>query len=132
MVALKTFRQSVQDELDDAFPFPFIAGPWEGPSPDRDFGCVWSRGKREADPVTDEEVFLGVRVFKQWKQVEESNDVPNADELEDFADLVQTTMAQVLTTMGVWFLRVTELEILWEQSGVEATIVGRQLNAGGY
>jgi hypothetical protein len=128
-LTLTSFRQAVQDALSDAFPFPFVAGQFEGPSADRDAGCVWARGKREfADNILVEELFLGARVFKQWKQPEGTNDLPNADDLEALLEQVQTTLRPLATTLGPWMFRVTELEILWEQSAVEATLLGMQAN----
>lgn len=132
MATLTAIRTAVVTALEGAFGFDFVAGRYDGPSEDRDIGCVWIEGKREADPVTDEEIFIGVRVFKQWAAPSGASDLPAAQSLEEFCDLVQDTIGPLTGSMGMWMARVAELEILWEQSGVEVTIVGRQLNRGGY
>lgn len=131
-MTLTSFRQDMQDALQDAFGFRFVAGMFEGPSAERDAGCVWARGKREwSENVQVEELFLGVRVFKQWKQTEGTTDLPNADDLEGLLEQVQSTLLPLRTTLGPWMFRVTELEILWEQSAVEATLLGYQTNVAG-
>lgn len=128
MTTLVEFRRNVQQELATDLDIRFVAGYYDGPSEEQDLGCVFVRGKREvAEDVNQEELHLGVRVFRQWKQTEGyTEDLSNR--LEELAEGIQSSLADKVTVLGPWFFRVTELEILWEQAAVEATVVGWQQN----
>lgn len=130
MASLTAFRQGLQDALQTSFGFRFVAGDFPGPSTERDLGCVWVRGKSEwADDVNVEEIHMGVRVFKRWEQPEGTT-LPNEDDLERLLELVQTTLKPLNTTLGPWFFRTTDLQIVRDQSAVETTLVAWQSNLG--
>lgn len=132
MSSLTEFRQAIQDALQAAYKFTFVAGDLPGPAPESDAGCVWARGKREfGDDVMVEEVLLGVRVFAQWKQRGGVTSGPNEEELEKALETLQTTLRAIRTTAGPWMFRVTEVEIDRSQSAVEATLLAYQANLAG-
>jgi hypothetical protein len=134
VTALTTFRAAVQSGLQTALGIRFYAGIHEGPIEDRDLGCCWAAGKREyAQDVNLEEVFVTVRVFKQFKAKQgftEYDEVP----LENLIDALQDALKPLQTTLGPWMFRVIEITRLEGQYGVEAQLVALQPNrfaAGG-
>ena len=128
MVALTGYRQGLQDTLASLLaPIEFFAGRIDTPQENRDVGCVYVTGKREGADVATEEIELVVRVFKQWK-LEQGYTQPQVAALESLVEEVQVALRDVQTTMGPWMFRVVQVEVLYELSAVEATVLATQAN----
>lgn len=130
-MSLTSFRQAVQQQLAVALGIEVLSGKIDQALPDRDVGCVWVAGVREyGSNVNVEEVIGKVRVFKQWEQTQayQQGDI---DELEALVETVQSALKAIGTAGPLWYFRVTEVELLIEEHGIEATLVGYEQNIAG-
>lgn len=121
-MSLTSFRQAVQDELQKDLGITFVAGMLTAAANDRTIGCVWAAGIREGSDINTEEIVLHARVFTQFEATQgyKQGDI---DQLEQLAEQLQTALRDKQATLGPWFFRVTEVELLIEEHGVQATIV---------
>lgn len=122
-MSLTSFRQAVQDKLQDAMGITFVAGMLTAADSNRDIGCVWIAGIRERSDVQTEEIVARARVFTQFEATQgyRQGDI---DQLETLAEQFQTALKTIQLTAGPWMFRVTEVQLLIDEHGVEATMVG--------
>jgi len=124
MGQLTDFRVALQNSLSTAMGIEFRSGMIEGPVEDRTVGCVWTAGVREWDQdVNLEQVFVMVRIFKQWRQQQGFANT-QVSELETLVESLQDTLKPLQAQFqGMWQFRLQEIEIDLETSGLEATLV---------
>lgn len=128
-VTLSQFRQNVQDELQTDLGIPFVGGKIEGPVGNSDLGCCWAAGKREVpEHVDDEQLELRVRVFVRYEQPIDPEVPIDTSPLEQLADRIQLSLKDKQTSLGVWFLRVTDVEIDPDRQALEVGVYGLQRN----
>jgi hypothetical protein len=128
MASLTDFRTNVQSTLALALGITFESGILEGPIEDRTVGCCWSEGKREwAQDVNLEEILLKGRVLLQWKQQQGLNNL-QLSTLEELLEDVQAALKPIQVSSGPWQFRLSEIEIVYEQNGVEFSLSALQAN----
>lgn len=131
MAALTLFRQAVQTQLQTALGIEFVPGRVDGPVQRQDLGCVWPVGVVEREENVGEQILtVQARVFKKYVENARDSSKPyDPVELEQLQDDATEALDDIQTTAaGVWFFRVTEREILYDDRGVELTILGWSAN----
>lgn len=132
MSTTRDFRLSLIATLEAAFQIPFVSGPRNEPRADGDLGCVWLEGKTPMPRDGNmEQITYGVRILRYWLEDQDENETNrNVDRLEDDLELVQTTLAGVLTTTGHHFFNVASVSINWQLQAVDAALIAFQRNMG--
>jgi hypothetical protein len=127
-VSLTDFRQNLQNTLETAMSIHFVAGVITTARDDRDIGCVWIAGIRPwGQDGLVEEIVAHARVFTQFEATQgfKQGDIA---QLEGLAETFQTALKAVRQSAGPWTFNVTEIALLLEEHGVEATITAFQGN----
>lgn len=131
MASLGAFRTAVIDQLQTDLGIEFKPGMLIGPIESRDLGSVYApRVVEVSGRVQEEEITLVVRVFKQFQQQIDPESPYDPSPLEDLVDQLQASVKANQTNAGVWYQRLVAADVDVTVQGVEATIVGRALNAG--
>lgn len=129
MSATKDIRNAIIVALQAAFPFKFVAGKIDPPVERGDIGCCFTSGKQELRGNVDlEQVYFTVRAMSGTRRPRGATRERDPSELEDWAELIETTISAVQTQLGGWYARVTAWTINHDLGMTEATIVVWQPN----
>jgi hypothetical protein len=77
--------------------------------------------------VNLEEILLKGRVLLQWKQQQGLNNL-QLSTLEELLEDVQQALKPIQVSSGPWQFRLSEIEIIYEQNGVEFSLSALQAN----
>lgn len=130
VLPLTTWRETLATQVGVALGIEtVVAGKVEGPVPDSHLVCSWPNGKREfGDNVTVEEVEVFVRVFEQWDQRAIVEQPASPARLEGWAEQLQMGLAEMVTGIGPWEVRVVEMEFDMDVRSVTALVRAWQYN----
>lgn len=109
---------------------PFLDGERDGPSVERDLGCVFSPGFAEWNPdVNFVQPAIVVRVWKRRSKEPGQDVVVDPSDLYDLAEQLATLLAAVqMTLLPDGYIRMTGVRIHHADQGVEATLIGWRRN----
>ena len=133
MAKSTVFREHVATVLGAALGIDFVPGKLDGPQERRAIACTFPIGIEEVSgQVDDEALYIGVRVFKTFRQKRDQKAAIDPGPYEALAELVQTTMRSNQTAGGLWFNRVVAIDLSQIDTAhmVEFTIMGRLENLG--
>jgi hypothetical protein len=129
MSTIGEFRQAIKEILARELEIDFVDGKLEGPVEGSDRGSIFPLTKGEnPEAVTEEMLYLVVRVFKASETRRATSTPYDPKELEDLAELVQKIVAKHQTGLGLWFQRVTQVEWDLDRQMIEALVLGVQAN----
>jgi hypothetical protein len=133
-VGLTDFRETLRERLEDQLGFRFVAGKVRGPIENNKLGCVYiDRGETNSDNGMEQDLDVRVRVFPQWKAIDQ-NDPAMADmaaELEAVPDDVNGALKAIQTQPGAgfWFFSITGFDIDYDEEwGTEVAVLLRREN----
>ena len=111
MAKSTVFREHVATVLGAALGIDFVPGKLDGPQERRAIACTFPIGIEEVSgQVDDEALYIGVRVFKTFRQKRDQKAAIDPGPYEALAELVQTTMRSNQTAGGLWFNRVVAID----------------------
>lgn len=127
-------RVALQALLADAYGHDFVGGKLEPPQEDKAVGCVWHEGKRWwPRDGQGAMAFYRIRVFPIFGVPQgTTTEVPRIDTLETQEELLETTLAAVLTELpaanGHWLMVLDEVRVDLDGQYVEGTVRAWQQN----
>ena len=130
--SLGAFRSALLSQLSEDLGIEFKSGLLVGPIEGRDLGSVYTdRIAEVSGRIQEDELLAVVRVFKAFEQQLDPQQPYDPAPLENLIDQLQASVKAHQTGIsGVWFQRLTMATVDPVVQGVEATILGRALNAG--
>lgn len=128
-MSMTSFREAVAAMLSAELGIDFVPGRIEGPVEGKDLGCTFPlRVSEEQGFIQQQNLFVGVRVFKAARTRQSPSKAFDPAPLEELAEQIQLALAKHQTGYGAWFQRVTEIEFDSELRMVEAAVLGVQQN----
>lgn len=124
-------RQAIAAALSGQLTLPssWVNGRLEPPVERGDVGCTWVAGSREiAGRVDVEELTIAVRVLSATARGRGAKRALDPAKLEQWRDDILVTLSAQQTTLGGWYLRVTNTSIDPRLGLVDASVAVWQDN----